>query len=75
MFKRKNYYQELLAQLYFVEGLEDVRALNILKRPYLDKWTKENGELICQVVFALIMGEDPKRILKELSEDSTGGTK
>ena len=65
---KKNYYQELLAELYFVEGLEDIRFLYYLKRESLENFCKSKGEKICQIIFALIRGENPKNILNKLNK-------
>lgn len=63
----QNDYQELLNHLYFVEGLEELRHIGWLKRKYAIEWSKTTGDKLCQIIFALVCGENPKKILKQLT--------
>lgn len=65
--RKTNDYIALIEHLYFVEGLEELRMVGWLKRKYAVEWSKTKGNKLCQIFFSLIMGTDPKKILKELS--------
>jgi len=67
--QKTNWYKKLLTELYFRQGLEELRAIGILKRKYIIQWSKTTGEKLCQIIFALICGENPKKILKKILRD------
>jgi len=71
MKNKKEPIYELLEHLYFVEGLEDIRNLHYFNRESLEKFCKEKGEKICQIIYSLIIERDPKYILNQLENEKS----
>lgn len=67
---KNNDYKNLIAHLYFVEGLEDLRHIGYMKPKYMKEWSNDQGDKFCQIFFALSCGADPKDVLKKLQDDS-----
>ncbi len=64
----KNDYIKLIEHLYFVEGLEELRGVGMLKPKYAQNWSKTKGEKLCKIFFSLISGVSPKKILKDINK-------
>ena len=65
MKNKKEPIYELLERLYFVEGLEDVKNLHYFNRESLEKFCKDKGEKICQIIYSLIIERNHKYILNQ----------
>jgi len=67
--KKEDSIYKLLEYLYFAEGLEDIRFLHYLNKKQLKRFCREKGEKICQIIYALLLEQNPEFILNKLKEE------